>query len=292
MIARLVLLLAVPALLTGAAPPAPQARPAMWRIVDADTTIWLVGTVHALPPGVVWRSGQLAEALDGADSLIVEMVPPDDPATLGATMARLGLPPAPLPPLAERVAADKRAGLAALVGRTGLPAAILDGMKTWFAAVALMGPLLAESGADPADGLDRLLIADARQRGIAVEGLETAEQQFGFFDALPEDEQRAFLAGVIEDAPTAHDQFTGMIDAWATGDVDRLATFADADLGRTPALREALLTARNRDWATALKERLDRPGVLLVAVGAAHLVGADSVQQALAAQDIIAQRVQ
>jgi len=191
MIIRLVLLLVMPAVLIGAAPSVPEARPALWRIADADTTIWLVGTIHALPPGVVWRSGRLAEALDGADSLMVEMVPPDDPAALGAMMARLGLPPAPLPLLAERVAADQRDALAALVGRTGLPAGVLDGMKTWFAAVALMGPLLAESGADPAGGLDRLLIADARQRGIAVEGLETAEQQFGFFDALPEDEQRA-----------------------------------------------------------------------------------------------------
>lgn len=292
MIARLVLLLLAPALLTGAAPAVPEARPALWRIADADTTIWLVGTVHALPPGLVWRAGRLAEALDGAESLIVEMVPPDDPATLGATMARLGLPTAPLPPLAERVDADKRDALAALVGRTGLPAGVLDGMKTWFAAVALMGPLVVESGADPASGLDRMLIADARRRGLAVDGLETVEQQFGFFDALPEAEQRAFLAGVVEDAPTARDQFARMIEAWATGDVAGLAAFADEDMGRTPGLRDALLTSRNRSWAAALKARLDRPGIVLVAVGAAHLVGDGSVQQVLAAEGVVAERVQ
>ncbi len=292
MIFRFVLLILAPVLLIGAAPPVPEARPALWRVADEDTTIWLVGTIHALPPGLVWRTGRLAEALDGADSLVVEMVPPEDPGALGQVMTRLGMPSTPPPPLTERVDADKREALATLIGRTGMPTGILDRMKTWFAAVALMGPLIVESGADPASGLDRLLIDDARRRGLAVEGLETAEQQFGFFDALPEAEQRAFLSGVVEDAPTARDQFARMTDAWAKGDVVRLAAFADEDLGRTPALRETLLVNRNRNWTKVLKARLDRPGIVLVAVGAAHLVGDDSVQQILAADGIVAQRIQ
>ena len=43
----------------------------------------------------------------------------------------------------------------------------------------------------------------------------------------------------------------------------------------TPQLRTILLERRNLNWSRWLESRLARPGTILVAVGAGHLVGPD-----------------
>ena len=45
-----------------AATVAPQG-PALWKVADEDTTIYLFGTVHALPKDVEWFRGPIAEAI-------------------------------------------------------------------------------------------------------------------------------------------------------------------------------------------------------------------------------------
>src|SRR6185369_1001930 len=46
-----------------AATPVREARPALWKLADADTTIYLFGTIHALPDGVEWRGRRIDAAL-------------------------------------------------------------------------------------------------------------------------------------------------------------------------------------------------------------------------------------
>ena len=37
-------------------------RPAIWLVADADTRIYLFGTIHVLPPGLQWRSPTFSTA--------------------------------------------------------------------------------------------------------------------------------------------------------------------------------------------------------------------------------------
>ena len=60
----------------------------------------------------------------------------------------------------------------------------------------------------------------------------------------------------------------------------------------TPELSNVLLHQRNTNWADLLKKRLDKPGVILVAVGAGHLAGPDSVQTLLGKRGVKVTRVQ
>jgi hypothetical protein len=53
-----------------------------------------------------------------------------------------------------------------------------------------------------------------------------------------------------------------------------------------PGLYDALLTNRNANWVRWIKARMDKPGTVFMAVGAAHLVGKDSVQTQLAKEGI------
>ena len=49
---------------------------------------------------------------------------------------------------------------------------------------------------------------------------------------------------------------------------------------------------RNAAWAEWVAKRLGQPGTIMVAVGAGHLAGKDSVQRLLQARGVRATRVQ
>lgn len=277
--------------LVPATPPAPieKAAPALWKVSDGDTTIYLFGTIHALPPGIDWLGGPVAHAFDGSQELVTEIVETEpahmqalvvERAMLGGGQTLRGLLPA-----ADR--AKYEAALASL----GLPAGSFDAFDPWFAAIGLATLPLTREGYASEHGVEKALGARARARGLPHGALETAEYQLSLFDSLPMDVQQRYLAEVVEQLPTVKDQLAAMVEAWKHGDAERLAELMNAEEDE-PALIEALLTRRNRAWAAWIRERLDKPGTVFLAVGAGHLAGAGSVQDQLSGLGIAASRVQ
>ena len=284
--------LLAPLVLLAAAPAQPQAHPALWKLADADTTIYLFGTIHILPAGTNWMDPAIKRAVDGAQSLTIETVLDQDPSKVATILMTTGTAKG-LPPLIERVPAAKRAQLAALVKSSGFPPQMLDGMKSWAAAIMLTGAALQQIGVDAAasPGVEPQLTALFRAAGKPVEGLETPEQQLGFFNQLPESAQRAFLVATLDSPEKARAEFREMIDAWSRGNPEAIQRAFDKDPEFTPALRDLLIRQRDRNWADALSRRLDKPGTVFVAVGAGHLVGPDSVQAMLAKKGLKVERV-
>jgi hypothetical protein len=265
--------------------------PAMWKVADADTTLYLFGTIHLLPQGQNWRSAAFDQALASADELVLEVANTDDAGAGAAAMMKLGVTKG-LPPIRERVPEAKRAALDAMIKESKVPAQVLDQMETWTASVILLGVSFQRMGLDPKLGVETAIAAPFKATGRPVRGFETYEEQFGFFDSMPEKEQRTFLEGVLESPEEAKKQFAVMLDAWAKGDQTGLAAAFEDEQNLTPELREVLLTRRNAKWAEWLDARMDRPGTAFVAVGAGHLAGKDSVQELLGKYGHKAKRVQ
>lgn len=286
---RLALLL-VP-LLLAAAPP-PPARPALWKVSDADTTLYLFGTVHALPPGFRWRDATLDRAFAAATTLVIE-TKVGDPQAMASLLLDMGTPAAPLPPLLDRVPPVDRPALKAIVDRSGIAPALLDRLETWAAAFLLVQPMMADLGVSGATGVEEALKAEFAARPAPIDELETVREQLGAIDGLSEPDQRAFLRGFVGKARRMRAEFARMIAAWARGDEAAIARTFDAELKQSSGLREALLARRNRNWAALLAERMARqPGTILVAVGAGHLAGPDSVQSLLRGRGLTVERVQ
>jgi uncharacterized protein len=277
----------------GAAEPAvAEARhPALWKLADEDTRIWLFGTIHLLPEGQGWRTPAFDSALAGSDELVLEVADVDDMMASAQAMRKLGMS-AGLPPIAERVPESKRAALRAMIAESGYPEAVYDRLETWAAAMPLLAVTFKRLGLDPELGVERQIGAPFRASGRKVLGLETIEQQFGFFDTLSEGAQRALLLAVVEDSAETRAQFRAMLDSWSKGDLDGIARTFDDETQMSPELKEALMRRRNAAWAEWLERRLEQPGTVFVAVGAGHLAGADSVQAMLAARGLKAKRVQ
>jgi uncharacterized protein YbaP (TraB family) len=291
---RVALLLPLAACANAAAPVAQApaaAHPAMWKVADADTTIYLFGTIHLLPEGRGWRTPAFDAALGRADELVLEVADIEDVMASAQAMQKLGVSPG-LPPIAERVPAEKRAALRAMIAESGYPEAVFDRLETWAAAIPLLGVTFKRLGLDPSLGVERQIGAPFRASGRKVTGLETVEQQFGFFDTLSEDAQRALLLSVVEDGAETRAQFRAMLDAWSSGDVAGVARTFDDETQLSPELRQKLMGRRNAAWAEWLAKRLETPGTVFVAVGAGHLAGSESVQAMLAAKGLEAKRVQ
>ena len=287
----LALLLAAPAI--AAAPAAPPAadeiRPALWKVADGDTTIWLFGTVHALPPGIDWYKGRIAESFEGSKELVTEIVPPDPSAMQAIVIDKAMLPKGQT--LRATLSAQDLLSYEAVLGQQGLPPDAFDRFEPWYAAVGLSTLPLLRDGFASANGVEQALDARARVLGLPHSALETAEYQLGLFDSLPPATQRTYLAEVIRNLPTMKAQLLGMVEAWKVGDADRLARLINEDED-DPELLRVLLIERNKLWADWIAKRMDRPGTVFMAVGAGHLAGAGSVQEQLAARGITAARVQ
>ena len=274
-----------------AAPAAKAARPAMWKVADSDTTLYLFGTIHLLPKGQSWRTPAMDSALAGADELVLEVANIDDMMASAQAMAKLGMSPG-LPPIAERVPEDKRSALRAMIAESGYPEAVFDRLETWAAALPLLGVTFKRLGLDPSLGVETQIGTPFRASGKTVTGLETVEQQLGYFDTLSEEAQRALLLSVVEDSAETRTQFKEMLDAWASGDLKGIARTFDDETQMSPELKAALMSKRNAAWADWLAKRMEKPGTVFVAVGAGHLAGADSVQTMLKKKGIKAKRVQ
>ena len=274
-----------------AAGPKP-ASPALWKVADADTTIYLFGTIHLLPPGTQWRSPVFDKAAAGSDTLVVETdIDESNPtATLGE-LFKLAITPG-LPPLADRVKPDKRAALATAIEKSGIPAAALDKMETWAAAFLLLGVQFKDLGLSPGSGVESVLKKQFQAGGKPIGELESNAEQLGFFDKLSEPAQREFLEGVLDDPKDMKGEFSGMVDAWSRGDLAEIAKNFNSDMGGAPELMDTLIARRNANWANWVKTRLDQPGTVMMAVGAGHLAGDKSVVNLLEKQGLKVTRVQ
>lgn len=264
-------------------------RPALWKLSDADTTIWLFGTVHALPANVGWYRGEVAIAFEGAKELVTEI-----PETSPQDMSSVVLTKALLPKgqtLRGLLDADQRGRFEKALASLGLPASALDPYEPWYAAITLASLPIVRSGFVPENGVESLLSTRASTLGHPREGLETAEYQLGLFDSLPMDVQKRYVLEVADNLPTISDDLGRIIEAWKTGDAENLARLMN-EQEDDPAIMEALMFRRNRAWADWIKSRLDRPGSVFIAVGAGHLAGPGSVQDELKARGLTVQRVQ
>ena len=265
--------------------------PALWRADGPAGSIWLFGSIHALPDNVNWESPQLDRAIARSDRLVLEVLGLDDPAEIGKVFNRLGNSPGQ-PPLDERIAPDLRDKAHALQEAGKIADSRFATLESWAAAIALSNVSSSMAGVSSDNGVEQAVTAKFVDQDKPVFGLETAAGQFAYFDGLPEADQRLMLSSVIADSDSATAMYREMLDDWLAGDVPAIAEVTRAGMLAQPDIRAAILLARNRDWAAKVDAMARAGHNPLVVVGAAHLAGPGSVQDELAQRGYTITRVQ
>lgn len=255
----------------------PPAGPALWRVTDADSEIFLFGTVHVLPRDVDWRTARVRAAFDEAETVVFEADVQSDPAALQALVRQLGaLPPGDT--LSAQLDVETRARLSHVSAQVGVPEAGLQTLRPWLVALQLTLAAAVREGGDPSAGVESVLTAEARAAGKRIVFLETSESQVRALAGLSPEAQRAFLDASLTEIEDGKSSLQPLYRAWLRGDLGALNRMANEEMeAASPEIHEALITKRNRAWADQIAEILAGEGDVFIAVGAAHLVGDESV---------------
>lgn len=274
-------------------PAASDPRPAIWLLADEDTRIYLFGTIHMLPPGLQWRSADFDRVVSDVDELVLEVA--EDPKDAPTETILPLMVQDRRQSILERVSPERRQALREMIESYGLNVETFDGLQTWAATmtIAVTGMMQALAGPDGSPdgvtGVEDALRVDFTRSGRPISGVETGPQQLGFLAGLSPGTQREMLEQMVDSFREGDPDLTEPSDEdWLRGDV---ADIAEEMAEMPPELYDALVTRRNRAWTGWLIGRLDRPGTLLFAVGAAHLAGPDSLQSMLAARGFTVRRV-
>lgn len=271
------------------APVSAPAGPAMWKVADEDTTIYLFGTVHALPGDVEWMRTDISAALAASDTLVTEILPDEmnSPSSQMMIASKAMLPPDQS--LRAMLSEDDRSAYEAALGSLGMPPGTFDRFEPWFAGVTLAVLPLMKEGYNPESGVEKIIDTEAGSEKSRA-ALETLEQQMSLFDDLPREAQVEFLMSSVRDPLAIVNMMDQMVAEWMDGDADALAALMNQGLSN-PTLAAALLYDRNARWAEWIDTRMDEPGEVFIAVGAGHLAGDKSVQDYLESRGISVSRI-
>jgi uncharacterized protein YbaP (TraB family) len=271
------------------------AAPALWVARDADTEVYLFGTMHVLTPDARWRTRAYDEAYAKADTIWFETdLDAADPPAIRELVARYGVDPERT--LSQKLGPAELAALKPILARGRTPLAAIDHMRPWAAALMLSIQPMTDRGYRVESGADLTVTRQARAEVKQVRTFETLEDQVRMFAGLPEPVELQYLTDVIKERAGRgrRGEGRGLQAAWIDGDLARLGPgLVGAMKVDSPQFYEAFLRRRNLAWAETLAEVLDAPGgAHLVNVGALHMVGEDGLPTLLAARGYSVRRIQ
>lgn len=250
-----------------------QASPSLWHIRGEQGEIYLLGSVHVLPPSLHWRSPAIAGAISRSDVYVFE-VPQDQTAMteLNALIQQKGFLPQG-ESLRGQIHPASLPDYDASVKAAGLPAAMVDHERPWLAGLQLMFAQISKLKFATDSGVDSVLMAQAGKDQKQMRYLETVAEQFALL--APDDralEMQEFESG-LKDLRDVAGEIEPMVKAWGSGDQAALDRLINGDLDDFPEARKLLLDDRNRRWTPKIEAMLKEKHVFFVTVGAGHLTG-------------------
>jgi uncharacterized protein len=267
------------------------AATAIWQVSDADSSIWLFGSVHMLPADVDWRTGKLDKVISKAERVYFEA---DVSAAAQAEMMPLSIE---LGFNRDGVLLSDQIG-EALTDRVreaaldyGIPMPALLTMKPWMAATTLSSGPMMQSGYEARFGVEMVLAAELsdEQKGF----LETGGEQLGFLAGGTLEEQITMLEATLDTLHLAQSDIEAMVAAWLDGNPEALGQAFDQQMeGFGDVMVERIIDLRNHNWTDKIEAMLASNEAALLVVGAAHLAGETSVAKLLEERGYLSKRIQ
>lgn len=253
----------------------------LWSVEKGKSTIYLLGSIHLLPRELKTLDQAIEAAYSDSKIIVFEtnIDSLSDPA-FEAKVTNLGLLP-PGQTLEQQVSKQTYALLEQKVSELGLQVEIFNQFKPWLCALTLTSMELQRLGFNTNYGIDMHFFDRAKQDGKEMRFLESTDEQLGLFTAMSKQEEDSFLAKVLEELDTMRVKVIEMINAWKSGDSDKLASMVKVEFEGYPEVYTKMLVERNQKWVKHIENLSGQDGNSLVVVGAAHLVGDNSILELL-----------
>lgn len=282
-----------------AAPGAPAAAatppvPLLWRVSDADNSVYLLGSFHLLEASDYPLSRDVDDAFADAEALLFEL-PPEEMASpqLGVLMGQAALR-SDGTVLDDELSPETAQRLASWAAGSGMDLAMLQSFEPWFVGMMVTIHELTRLGFAAELGLDAHMAKLAARAQKPTAGLETGAEQIAFLDGMGRREQVQFLEEALEQTGEGAKEMRELHAAWRRGDTRAMWDGMVLEMReRYPDLYRRINVERNDRWVPELEQRLRRPGTddTLVVVGALHLLGEDGVVEKLRARGYEVERI-
>jgi uncharacterized protein len=245
----------------------------VWAIQGDHNTVYLAGSVHLLKASDSALPPAFDRAYTGSHTLIMELdLGKVDPMAAATWMAGHGMLPAGTD-LKTSLGAARYQRVSTEATRLGVPMEMVGQFAPWVLGLQLMDMEYAKDGFDSESGVEQQLERRAQTDAKPTAGLETIEEQLGFFEALTPEQQAKFLDLVLNDLHDVDSDTQEVVAAWRRGDAAKLAALLSDEYKQFPALYRSLVTDRNKRWEPQIEQLLRAKDNYFVVVGALHLVG-------------------
>jgi uncharacterized protein len=265
------------------------AAPAIWEVSDADSKVWLFGSVHVLPKDMVWRTPELDDLLKQSEQIYFEAdIGPLGQLAVAISGIKMGF--GDKLDWVAMLTPEQKDKLTSAVTPLGLSVEQLGALQPWLADAMIQETVIERLGYTPSSGVDSTLQAELPKERKSY--FETVTGQLALLAADPVDVQIKRLMTTVDTVPTLGKEMTDMADAWSAGNVDLLAKQIADDPTMDESLTKNLLTNRNANWVTTIEGLLKDNHNDLIVVGAGHLAGDGSVIDLLGKAGFTVQRIQ
>jgi len=157
--------------------------------------------------------------------------------------------------------------------KTMLPMSMMERLKPYF-----VTSLISESKfpCTEKDGMEQVIMAEAKKDKKPINGLETVAFQASVFDSIPYKRQAMDLLKMIDSAGVASDSSDlQLAEVYRKQDLNKMQELTAEEEGMSEYL-DLLLYSRNANWAQKMPAIM-RDATTLFAVGAGHLGGEKGV---------------
>ncbi len=277
------------AAIENAASEMPFRRGKLFRLSRAGTApSYVFATLHLSDPRATRLSPGLRSTLTQSKVLVLESVETGD--ALRQATGRNSRAWHQATAAAEDQSADRLldraefAQLEALMADKGFANPAARAFNPSTLALLLDLPNCARRGAQAKSYVEELIAGIAREHKIKVAGLESMIEQVGILNKLPRETERDLLIAILRQADRGEDSLETAIARYAEGDIGGYLAWLRSDEpipGVTqaqipPAFLDRLIPLRNYRMRDRALPYLQQGGAF-IAVGAAHLPGADGL---------------
>jgi uncharacterized protein len=242
----------------------------LWRVTNARAPFYLLGSVHALQRADYEKAPAVEEAIKQSQLILFEIDPKEDQtfATKLGVAARL--------PRGEQIR-----GKISPKTYNYLRKITINGMAEWQHlypwAVAMLLEYPSLRGVSTTYGVDNHVAEMARRYSKRTGGVETVDEHVHVFSDMHMIEGEVYLLQALVHAAEASQQFRLDVDAWKSGDTNRLYAMHARRMREAPTVWWRLLDRRNSKWIPRLEAAIKSGTPTLVVAGALHFSGPGSV---------------
>ncbi|MDY6838528.1 MAG: TraB/GumN family protein [Thermodesulfobacteriota bacterium] len=249
----------------------------LWSVETNKNTIYLLGSLHVLTKDSYPLAQEIENAYRHCQKIVFETdIDGLNNPMMQAKIMTLGLYPLDQT-LRQHVSEKTYAALKKKVAEAGLSMTVFERLKPWSCGVTLTIMALERMGFDLRYGIDTTFFQRAKKDGKERIFLEPVEYQINLLANMGKQDQELSLRQTLDDLEVVETMAPDMLDAWENGDVHRLDTIMNASLKKYPDIHDRLLVQRNKKWLSQIENLMNQDDNVLVIVGAAHLVGAESL---------------